>query len=113
MTIPKNVTVTASSRGVSEAQMELNDAFRLVNPDDRWMELAKCHGDDAVKWFPAQGERHLISVAKRYCADCPVRQSCLDYALDNSIAHGVWGGRSPSERKRVVKSRQYKGKMGL
>ncbi len=28
----------------------------------------------------------------RICAECPVRQSCLEYALANRIDHGVWGG---------------------
>lgn len=113
MTTPKIVQATDSSRGESKAQMELNDAFRLVNPDDRWMESAKCHIGDGVVWFPAQGERHLIAVAKRYCADCPVIQKCLTYALDNEIPHGVWGGHSPSERKKVVRSRRHQAKMSV
>lgn len=113
MTTPKNVQVTDSNRGISKAQMELNEAFKLVNPDDKWMDLAKCYGDDAAKWFPAQGERHLITVAKRFCTGCPVRQRCLDYALDNQILHGVWGGRSPLERKRVIHSKIYQTRIGV
>jgi len=26
------------------------------------------------------------------CAGCPVRVQCLEYALDEGIEHGIWGG---------------------
>ena len=31
-------------------------------------------------------------VAQRICAECPVSPSCLEYALEHHIDHGVWGG---------------------
>lgn len=99
MTIPKIPMVTVSNRGESKAQMELNDAFRLVEPDAKWMQEAKCHSDTTIKWFPDQGERHLTSLAKKYCIDCPVRSECLNYAIKNQISHGVWGGQSAYERR--------------
>ena len=33
-------------------------------------------------------------------AVCPVRAECLDYALRNSIRHGIWGGLNEEERAR-------------
>ncbi len=37
--------------------------------------------------------RRQLDAAKAVCADCDVRQLCLDYALATRQAHGVWGGR--------------------
>lgn len=30
---------------------------------------------------------------------CPIRSACLEYALINNCADGVWGGMSPEDRK--------------
>ena len=35
--------------------------------------------------------------AKLLCAACPVRQRCLDYALEYE-EFGIWGGATPEER---------------
>ncbi len=113
MTIPKNVTVTASSLGESEAVMELEDAFKLVDPDDLWVERAKCHAGDGIKWFPDQGERMQTKIAKEYCLSCVVKAECLNYAMKNEIIHGIWGGKSSYERKIMFKSRRYNAKMGI
>ena len=99
MTTQKNVQVTASNRGVSEAVMELNDAFRLVDKDDYWMESAKCRNKNDVVWFPAQGKYNEIAIAKKFCDDCRVKQRCLQYAVTNNIMHGVWGGLSARDRR--------------
>ena len=39
------------------------------------------------------------------CASCPVRTQCLEYALRNSIKHGIWGGLNPEERTRECRRR--------
>ena len=90
---------------------ELLISFKLHDKENRWMDNAKCHMNDGITWFPEQGERHLTLIAKEFCGDCPVRQRCLDWALDNEIMYGVWGGRSPSERRRVLYARKYRDKM--
>jgi WhiB family transcriptional regulator, redox-sensing transcriptional regulator len=49
-----------------------------------------CREEDPELWFaesPAQ-----LELAKTYCADCPVRTSCLAGALDRAEPWGVWGG---------------------
>ncbi len=30
---------------------------------------------------------------------CPVRRPCLDYAISNRIAHGIWGGLTERDRR--------------
>lgn len=42
-------------------------------------------------------EEERFAEATAICAACPIRQKCLDYALD-SEAYGVWGGLTPEER---------------
>ena len=40
------------------------------------------------------------------CRDCPVKTACLEYALANHIDHGVWGGTSERERRRIARRRR-------
>lgn len=37
--------------------------------------------------------------AKAICAQCSVRDECLDYALRIREQHGIWGGLSEVERR--------------
>ena len=48
-------------------------------------------------FFPGRGES--AGPARQVCAACPVRQPCLDYAITNRIAYGVWGGLTERERR--------------
>ena len=66
-----------------------------------WMDEAPCFGRD-VDFFPGVGDR--ATAAKALCASCPVRQTCLDYALTNGIGHGVWGGLNETERAKLRKA---------
>jgi len=92
-------------------------------PDLRrhWRDDAACrhHGNDA--WFPfdateearrpSVSERSRYSEAKAVCLACPVRSDCLNYALDNHIAHGMWGGITPRARQQMTRSRGYTNQM--
>jgi WhiB family redox-sensing transcriptional regulator len=44
-----------------------------------------------------------VNAAKAICTTCPIRQLCLDYAIENNEEHGVWGAKSERERKRLRK----------
>ncbi|HSH11564.1 MAG TPA: WhiB family transcriptional regulator, partial [Ilumatobacter sp.] len=37
---------------------------------------------------------------------CPVKQTCLEHALEHRIEHGVWGECSERERRRILKRRR-------
>lgn len=65
-----------------------------------WMEDALCVQVDHDMFYPEKGEptRH----AKAVCAACPVRETCLQYALDNHERYGVWGGLSERERRKLM-----------
>ena len=47
-----------------------------------------------------------VLVAQKICAECPVSAACLEYALANHIDHGVWGGCSERERRRILRRRR-------
>jgi WhiB family transcriptional regulator, redox-sensing transcriptional regulator len=55
-------------------------------------------------FFPSDGAG--VEVARRICADCPVKTPCLEYAMRNHIDHGVWGGTSERERRRIARRRR-------
>ena len=55
-------------------------------------------------FFPSDGVG--VEVARRICETCPVKGACLEYALENRIDHGVWGGCSERERRRILKRRR-------
>ena len=55
-------------------------------------------------FFPSDGVG--VEVARRICASCPVKQPCLEYALRHHIVHGVWGGASERERRRIARRRR-------
>jgi WhiB family redox-sensing transcriptional regulator len=71
--------------------------------DTDWMATGNCAEKPPSLFFPSDGVG--VEVAKRVCTDCPVRSQCLEYALDNRIDHGVWGGTSERERRRLLKAR--------
>jgi WhiB family redox-sensing transcriptional regulator len=69
-----------------------------------WMARGKCREMDPAFFFPSDGLG--VQEAQRICAECPVTEECLQYALDNRIDHGVWGGRSERERRRLQRRRR-------
>jgi WhiB family redox-sensing transcriptional regulator len=74
-----------------------------------WRELAACRDTDPELFFPISdmgpGARQ-IAEAKAVCARCPVAEQCLRYALDNALDHGVFGGTTELERRKLTRSRR-------
>jgi WhiB family redox-sensing transcriptional regulator len=76
----------------------------IANPEP-WIAQGACHGlvetigprERDRLFFPSRGEP--TKRAKAMCADCPVRQECLDHALREGIHYGIWGGTSERERR--------------
>ena len=69
-----------------------------------WMARGKCWDMDPAIFFPSDGMG--VEAAQRICAECPVKATCLEYALTNRLAHGVWGGTSERERQRILRQRR-------
>lgn len=72
-----------------------------------WMVDALCAQIGADEWFPDKGESN--TVAKLTCRRCPVRSECLEYALDHDERHGIWGGLSERERRKLKTQRRRDG----
>lgn len=68
------------------------------------MTEGKCREHPANTFFPSDGVG--VAVARRICATCPVKEPCLEYALDHHIEHGVWGGTSERGRRLIVRQRR-------
>lgn len=71
--------------------------FLELRPD--FTEQAACRGVGPEDFFPGQGDPTRI--AKAICATCPVMSECLEYALETGQHHGIWGGTSERERRRL------------
>ena len=68
------------------------------------MARGKCQEVAPDLFFPSDGMGVLV--AQKICAECPVSKACLEYALENHIDHGVWGGCSERERRRILRRRR-------
>lgn len=62
-----------------------------------WQEEAVCSSTDPHVFYPKTAKE--TATAKRICFSCDVRDRCLTYALENDERHGIWGGKTPNQRK--------------
>jgi hypothetical protein len=71
-----------------------------------FMNFAKCKKNKInTKFFFAEdvvGTNEAI----RYCQDCPVKVPCGQYAMDNNIFYGIWGGLSIRARAKLKRERK-------
>jgi len=68
-----------------------------------WQARAACRDADTEAFFNpdylrGRNKRAREAAAKAICADCPVREACLAWALYLGETHGIWGGMTPAER---------------
>lgn len=80
---------------------------RLPFQRPAWHAEAACRGSDPALFYPSRGD--ATALPKAICRLCPVKQECLDWAIENHEMHGVWGGKSERERRalrRVAKERK-------
>lgn len=90
-------------------------ASLLLPCDDRnmrevrdWRDEAACLKEEPELFFPKGNTgpaKWQIEEAKRVCGGCAVRLTCLDWALEKRMEHGIWGGLSEDER-RALKRRK-------
>ena len=75
-----------------------------ISIESVWMAAGKCADMSPNTFFPSDGSG--VEVAQKICADCPSKEPCLEYALTNRIDHGVWGGTSERQRRRILRARR-------
>lgn len=77
---------------------------RRIETQDDWMDGAACRGLTEV-FFPPLAERPQTRLrreeaARKVCRECPVLETCRDYARKHH-EYGFWGGESEEERHRA------------
>jgi WhiB family transcriptional regulator, redox-sensing transcriptional regulator len=75
-------------------------------PDSRagWWSRAACSTSDSELFFPISPSGPALTQvrrAKAVCARCEIQQACLEYALAAGPIHGIWGGTTEEERRRL------------
>jgi WhiB family transcriptional regulator, redox-sensing transcriptional regulator len=76
---------------------------------DYWRDQAACRHEDPELFFPIGTSGPALmqtEQAKAVCARCPVREQCLEWALDHGEILGVWGGTGEAERRTLQRRRR-------
>jgi WhiB family redox-sensing transcriptional regulator len=73
-----------------------------------WRDHAECRGIDPGIFHPDDEDEteESAEAAKAVCALCPVREPCLEHAIAVREKHGVWGGLTARERRRLIRRRR-------
>ena len=94
----------AARRAVVNLDWILDAESAGMKPD--WREQALC--EDRLGDWVTLPQRVGIAKARAakanelaHCAVCPVSRPCLEYALENSEWAGIFGGKLPSERRKI------------
>ena len=69
--------------------------------DTAWIPQAICVGTDPDAFTADVITPTMARVLKSICNECPVINECRDYAMSNDFVHGVWGGTTPQDRRRL------------
>lgn len=75
------------------------NGLRIIPTPPAWQQDANCQGTSGDTFFPEKGG--TAQPAKRICARCNVRTQCRQWALDTNQQHGVWGGLTEDERRKL------------
>ena len=79
----------------------------LTTQKSSWRDKAICNGLDINTFFPdAKGiniQKYIDT--KTPCNDCSVKQECIQFADDNNIEYGIWGGIYRSKDLRIHRVR--------
>ena len=65
-----------------------------------WWHRSACLGMDIDLFYPF-GPVQDVSLTLAVCRRCPVRVACLAVALNTGEPHGIWGGLTEEERRRL------------
>jgi WhiB family redox-sensing transcriptional regulator len=77
-----------------------------------WRLRAACSQTTAHLFFPAAGYEHAKQRRRReraalaICRRCPVRQACLEFAIEIRDRDAILGGTTPDQRRAPCRTRQ-------
>lgn len=84
----------------------IDDFYRIALPSCKpeanpsWRKLSLCLVYPSVDFF--DGSQQNKRRCRLICAECTVREQCLQFSLDNEEEFGVWGGLDDRERKQLM-----------
>jgi hypothetical protein len=93
-----------TERAARLREMKQHLKTTLLTYAEPWMADAICAQTDPEVFYPERGES--IADAKRVCLGCPVRETCLEWALERKERFGVFGGKSERERRKIEQQRK-------
>lgn len=70
-----------------------------------WRTRAKCRTEDFSDGDPFYDPANYAK-AQLICSQCPVSQMCLSYAMKAEELYGVWGGKTPEQRRDIRRQAQ-------
>jgi hypothetical protein len=85
---------------------ELTDELRaelIAHVLPGWQAMGACRSVADDTWFPDPADTATQATALDRCGFCPVRRSCLAYALAADEEYGVWGGTTERQRDVLVR----------
>ena len=100
-----NYTVTITTPSPAGEATGKASKFPTLTPAP-WAEHGACtsHPEPDL-WHPTEGANHKqISKAKQVCGGCPVKMQCGQWAIQNHIPDGIYGGLTPHERGQISRS---------
>jgi WhiB family redox-sensing transcriptional regulator len=64
-----------------------------------WAVYAACKDEQGMIFFPQSKAEEATALT--ICGICPVREECLDHALETNARFGIWGGTTEKERRKL------------
>lgn len=87
-----------------DERIYINDRLAELIRGPVWKKDALCRseGVGVDAFYPESGTHggNHLAAPRRICLRCPVRYECLEYGINEP--YGVWGGHSPSQRRRIT-----------
>ena len=79
--------------------------------EPRFYENPSCAETGGDLFFPEKEGQPFgnieIAMAKRICLSCPHQTECSEWGINKEL-HGIWGGLTESDRRRVRKQRNIR-----
>ena len=90
-------------------EAEVSDLVQLPSllcpeKDPSWRVHARCLGANTETFYPDRGGN--VAKGKLICYGCSVRKECAQFAIDNKLRDGIFGGLGDKERRMVVNGKR-------
>lgn len=83
-----------------------------------WAEGALCTTTDPEIFYPNPdldwaSNKYNRETALKICAECDVRDKCLEVAVENMEWKGIWGGTTEKQRAPMIRERHGLGEQEI